>query len=480
MFHILDFNELDSDNQGPKTDPYLEEDIIYPSSDESSDDKESDFPPDFSDNEDINTKTSKEAAFQPYSLMNALSSKTKLMSSSEQQDAQEAFQLISTALREEQQTLAIHLQNANICLKPQKQSIMKNPLIGLIASRLGCTNCSGKDKGQNEFGLNMRTVQKFFDTKYREMTRKRNNKNRPSELRNRTDGDYNSEESEYSNEENEFSSDSSSSEDEDYIGDVEYRIQVIPDFDIDFEPKPRSGSKANYKNASELPELNPDSSNHDTLNKSAAASRHINKPQTDEVCEEQAEHEAVDNSKTARPANAALGALSYIAGRFLDLTKYVTTGVLETSDPSLSIRPPGLIGEERRYIYRLVALVVHFGTHSYGHFITYRRKPSSQLMTPSVSSLCIPNLVNNQHGGDGGNSFGEDTRPLNSHLNLPPISSILNGGSSTPPAKSTSCASLGAGDANDWYLVSDEEVQKVSIKEALSANPYLLFYERVL
>ncbi|OMJ19160.1 hypothetical protein AYI69_g6737 [Smittium culicis] len=417
MFHILDFNELDSDNQGPKTDPYLEESLIYPSSDESSDDKESDFPPDFSDNEDINTKTTKEAAFQPYSLMNALSSKTKLMSSSEQQDAQEAFQLISTALREEQQTLAIHLQNANICLKPQKQNVMKNPLIGLVASRLGCTNYSSKDKGQNEFSLNKRTVQKFFDTKYREITRKRNKKNRPNDLRNRTSRDFNSEESEYSNDENELSSDSSSSEDEDYLEDVEYRIEVIPDFDIGFEPKPRSGSKTNYKNASELPEINSGCSNDDALNKSAAASRHINKAQTDEVCEEQAEHEAVDNSETSRPANAALGALSNIAGR---------------------------------------------------------------LMTPSVSSLCIPSLVNSSHGDDSGNSFDEDTRPPSSHLNLPPISSVLSGSSSPLPAKSATCASLGAGGDNDWYLVSDEEVQKVSIKEALNANPYLLFYERVL
>ncbi|KAJ2150147.1 hypothetical protein GGH16_006487 [Coemansia sp. RSA 560] len=31
----------------------------------------------------------------------------------------------------------------------------------------------------------------------------------------------------------------------------------------------------------------------------------------------------------------------------------------------------------------------------------------------------------------------------------------------------------------EWYLISDEDVQAVSLAEVLNANPYLLIYERI-
>ncbi|XP_029915937.1 ubiquitin carboxyl-terminal hydrolase 30 isoform X2 [Myripristis murdjan] len=69
------------------------------------------------------------------------------------------------------------------------------------------------------------------------------------------------------------------------------------------------------------------------------------------------------------------------------------------------------------YLFQLVAVLVHHGDMHSGHFVTYRRSPSS----PRSSS---------------------------------PFSS-------------------------QWLWVSDDSVRKASLQEALSSNAYLLFYERV-
>ncbi|KAH8927381.1 cysteine proteinase [Atractiella rhizophila] len=58
----------------------------------------------------------------------------------------------------------------------------------------------------------------------------------------------------------------------------------------------------------------------------------------------------------------------------LDLGPYCTNGELST-------RPQGPIsygspsGQSKENLYRLCSIVVHLGTHSYGHYITFRRRP---------------------------------------------------------------------------------------------------------
>lgn len=81
------------------------------------------------------------------------------------------------------------------------------------------------------------------------------------------------------------------------------------------------------------------------------------------------------------------------------------------SDPSAEV--PG------RDLYRLSSLVVHYGSHSFGHYVAFRRSP----IPPTPESIA---------------------------KGLP-----------------------------EWYRVSDETVEPSSINEALRANPFLLFYERV-
>lgn len=71
-------------------------------------------------------------------------------------------------------------------------------------------------------------------------------------------------------------------------------------------------------------------------------------------------------------------------------------------------------------LYRVASLVVHYGSHSFGHYVAFRRRP------PLPADIVVE----------------EDTLPA-------------------------------------WYRVSDETVQPASVDEALRANPYLLFYERV-
>ncbi|GAA5902530.1 hypothetical protein JCM8208_006913 [Rhodotorula glutinis] len=79
-------------------------------------------------------------------------------------------------------------------------------------------------------------------------------------------------------------------------------------------------------------------------------------------------------------------------------------------------------------VYRLASLVVHYGSHSFGHYVAFRRRPDS---------TCGPSL-------------GSDEDRASSSTALP-----------------------------DWYRISDETVDPSNIYEALRANPFLLFYERV-
>ncbi|XP_069475552.1 ubiquitin carboxyl-terminal hydrolase 30 isoform X2 [Ambystoma mexicanum] len=69
------------------------------------------------------------------------------------------------------------------------------------------------------------------------------------------------------------------------------------------------------------------------------------------------------------------------------------------------------------YLYRLVAVVVHHGDMHSGHFVTYRRSPTSLKSSAPYS--------------------------------------------------------------NQWLWISDDTVRKASLQEVLSSNAYLLFYERV-
>jgi ubiquitin carboxyl-terminal hydrolase 1 len=104
---------------------------------------------------------------------------------------------------------------------------------------------------------------------------------------------------------------------------------------------------------------------------------------------------------------------------FLNLDPFSTTASLG-SNPSKPISSHSEDASDHshrgRNIYRICSLVVHFGSHSYGHYVSFRRRPRS--------------------------------------------------------AGSTTLS-------HDWFRISDDNVDISSKKEMLEANPYLLFYERI-
>lgn len=80
-------------------------------------------------------------------------------------------------------------------------------------------------------------------------------------------------------------------------------------------------------------------------------------------------------------------------------------------------------------IYRLSAIVVHYGSHSFGHYIAFKRVPAN----PSMGS-----------GGVGGVDDGQ------------------RGGATSD---------------DGWLRISDENVTRASIQQVKQENPYMLFYE---
>ncbi|KAJ2721523.1 ubiquitin-specific protease ubp1, partial [Coemansia sp. Benny D115] len=174
--------------------------------------------------------------------------------------------------------------------------------------------------------------------------------------------------------------------------------------------------------------------------------------------------------------------------------------------------------------YRLQAVVVHIGSHSYGHFITYRRKPRSPIRsginTPRYRSSSVVSLP--LHNSSQANSQNTDKRfdsvepaipvvafasgattpstdslrrrrivggssSVASHTQSGESNDIVSGGSdyftAAPHSSATSRRkrSWKVADAMtaEWYLISDEDVQPVSLTEVLNSNPYLLIYERI-
>ncbi|KAI8368119.1 uncharacterized protein BYT42DRAFT_617674 [Radiomyces spectabilis] len=110
---------------------------------------------------------------------------------------------------------------------------------------------------------------------------------------------------------------------------------------------------------------------------------------------------------------------------YLDMSPYCTDGTLNTQ-PHM---PISTLTSKNAAKYKLMSTVVHFGSHNFGHFIAYKRR-----MMPS-------------------------------HCSCRQCSS-----SNEPPELNTH---------DSWYRISDEEVDVCSLDDVLRANPYMLLYELV-
>ena len=103
---------------------------------------------------------------------------------------------------------------------------------------------------------------------------------------------------------------------------------------------------------------------------------------------------------------------------YLNMDPYTTSASLSI-DPNqpISMRPARTAGTSLpAHLYRIASVIVHFGSHSNGHYVSYRRRPRSS-RTKSLS--------------------------------------------------------------NDWFRISDEDIDPANVNEVLGANPFMLFYERV-
>jgi ubiquitin carboxyl-terminal hydrolase 1 len=129
---------------------------------------------------------------------------------------------------------------------------------------------------------------------------------------------------------------------------------------------------------------------------------------------------------------------------FLDLTPYTTSGNLSTvpsvpiSSPTpRSATPTPATYALTRTIYRLSSIVCHYGQHSFGHYVCFRRKPRP---TGTGTSWVNPPRL------------GEDTKSTNKE------------------------------DARTWLRVSDNSVKECTIADVLAegVGAFMLYYEKVV
>ncbi|KAJ6464352.1 hypothetical protein C8R45DRAFT_840408, partial [Mycena sanguinolenta] len=151
----------------------------------------------------------------------------------------------------------------------------------------------------------------------------------------------------------------------------------------------------------------------------------------------------------------------------LDLAPYTTGGVLSldpTAALSGSLDPNGIAfpspdtpapstsgagTSAEECLYRLAAVVCHYGAHSFGHYICYRRAPVPPPPPPSISSPSSP-----------------------SPSATPPSAQAY------APAPPTAQDSAGTG--TGWLRISDARVDRVGVETVLAEGSaaFMLYYER--
>lgn len=151
----------------------------------------------------------------------------------------------------------------------------------------------------------------------------------------------------------------------------------------------------------------------------------------------------------------------------------------------------------RRDLYRLSSVVVHYGTHSYGHYITYRRTPrtadaKSDPKTPTIAQLLSTKLsFNPPTDSVSSSSDTSSSSDLSSPSSASSSSSSNDSDAKNPFITVTSSRSNAAvpplpstpayhdNAKSDWYRISDETVDKTDLETVLQSNPFLIFYEKI-
>ncbi|CEP17847.1 hypothetical protein [Parasitella parasitica] len=116
---------------------------------------------------------------------------------------------------------------------------------------------------------------------------------------------------------------------------------------------------------------------------------------------------------------------------YLDVSPFSTNGVLHTQ-PTIPISTLNENGADKGFYYRLMSVVVHYGSHSFGHFVAFKRRIYAD------QCKCYQ-------------CAGVDL-------------------SAKEKAEDWKCQ-------NSWYRISDSKVDECSIEDVKRSNPYMLLYE---
>ncbi|OAD05553.1 hypothetical protein MUCCIDRAFT_189359 [Mucor lusitanicus CBS 277.49] len=119
---------------------------------------------------------------------------------------------------------------------------------------------------------------------------------------------------------------------------------------------------------------------------------------------------------------------------YLDVSPFSTNGTLHTQ-PNIPISTMNEKSAGKGFYYRLMSVVVHYGSHSFGHFVAFKRRIYAD------QCKCY------QCTGNGSVSANEK-------------------------AEHWKCQ-------NSWYRISDSKVDECSIDDVKRSNPYMLLYELI-
>ncbi|KAF9058191.1 hypothetical protein BJ165DRAFT_1605834 [Panaeolus papilionaceus] len=133
-----------------------------------------------------------------------------------------------------------------------------------------------------------------------------------------------------------------------------------------------------------------------------------------------------------------------------------------------------------RTIYRLAAVVCHYGQHSFGHYICYRRKPrrvNGKWMPPT---LVDPLKLVDQEEEEG---KGQKAQPQRGEMDVELEYAAYQGPSSTGAQyvwEDHSESEVGTG--KGWLRISDDAVSEVGIESVLAEGTgvFMLYYEKAV
>lgn len=163
---------------------------------------------------------------------------------------------------------------------------------------------------------------------------------------------------------------------------------------------------------------------------------------------------------------AMKNSIHIIFPEILDLTPFMTSGSLSTipsvpisaPPPSLprSTTPTQAMYSSHRTIYRLAAVVCHYGQHSFGHYICFRRKPRPP--SCGTARFAPPRLAHPLGCG-----CEKCLRYGNIRDDDDPVDSMYRPG-------------------RGWLRISDDSVKECGIETVLQegSGAFMLYYERVV